>query len=232
MSSEALREATASERLTLPEEYAMQKSWREDVDKLTFILSLPSPRIQEALSQSPTDSPGASKDKLKVIEGSDDTSDRLIGDINLFLYEDNDDLEEGEASTGMVGEIEVMIARPEYQGQGLGKVTVLVFMVYILRHQEQILAQDSSRFLTTGGERLKHLRVKIGKDNMRSLVLFQKLGFRKCTEEANVFGEFELRLAIEPREDVEANLRIALTNSGVDQLEEAYFQSMGVSETT
>lgn len=33
-----LREMTASEPLSLEEEFAMQKSWREDDDKLTFIV--------------------------------------------------------------------------------------------------------------------------------------------------------------------------------------------------
>jgi len=38
MSNEELRQLTASEELTLDEEYAMQRSWREDDDKLTFII--------------------------------------------------------------------------------------------------------------------------------------------------------------------------------------------------
>ncbi|EPZ32788.1 Electron transfer flavoprotein, beta subunit domain-containing protein [Rozella allomycis CSF55] len=38
MKNPDLQELTCSEPLTLEEEYAMQKSWREDVDKLTFIV--------------------------------------------------------------------------------------------------------------------------------------------------------------------------------------------------
>lgn len=53
MECAALREATASERLTLDQEFGMQASWREDADKLTFIVALhggldgaaPSPRV-------------------------------------------------------------------------------------------------------------------------------------------------------------------------------------------
>ena len=38
MEDPAILQATASEPLTLEKEYQMQKSWRHDEDKLTFIL--------------------------------------------------------------------------------------------------------------------------------------------------------------------------------------------------
>ncbi|KAF3315315.1 hypothetical protein TWF173_003860 [Orbilia oligospora] len=224
MSSEALREATASERLSLPEEYAMQKSWREDADKLTFILSSPSNGIQSLNS-----SDGATRKGYTVIEGTDDEPSNLIGDVNLFLYEDDDGDDEDEQTEGvaneiaMVGEIELMVARDEYQGQGLGKVAVLVFILYVLRHQHDILMQDMARY-EKGGKTLKHLRVKIGKENIRSLGLFQKLGFKKTTEEPNYFGEWELRLKIQPLNEVENGIEDILRGCGVEWREEVEFK--------
>ncbi|EWC46296.1 hypothetical protein DRE_04467 [Drechslerella stenobrocha 248] len=220
MASETLREATASERLSLPEEYAMQASWREDADKLTFVLCMPSLGLQRAFNKPAVTNP----EDYIIIEGIDDASDLLIGDVNLFLYEDDGDLEEGEEPTGMVGEIEVMVARAEHQGRKLGKIAVLVFMLYVMRHKEQMLAQDATRFSKASGKTLKYLRVKIGQDNARSLVLFQSLGFKKCTEEPNIFGEFELRLTVWPQEAVELELKTMLASCGVDCMKEVEFR--------
>jgi L-amino acid N-acyltransferase YncA len=43
-------------------------------------------------------------------------------------------------------------------------------------------------------EKKLRLRVKIGQGNLKSLALFESLGFRKTTGEVNYFGEWELRL--------------------------------------
>ncbi|KAF3906260.1 hypothetical protein ABW20_dc0102543 [Dactylellina cionopaga] len=217
--SKALRDATASERLSLPEEYAMQKSWREDADKLTFILCLPSAGIKLL---------GGSEKRRKehhLAEGVEDAPEFLIGDVNLFLYEDEDEDEEigAQDQAKIVGEIELMIARTEYQGQGLGKIAVLVFMFYVLRHQGEILRQDSKR--QSKGDNLGYLRVKIGKENSRSLGLFQKLGFEKWTKEPNYFGEWELRLKIQPQEEVVGRIEGLLRDCGVEWIEEVGFRS-------
>ena len=42
MQSEEILQTTASEPLTIENEYKMQESWREDEDKLTFIILLAS----------------------------------------------------------------------------------------------------------------------------------------------------------------------------------------------
>ncbi|KAL5277192.1 NAT9 family protein [Megaselia abdita] len=67
MKSPKLQELTASEPLTLEEEYEMQRSWRNDDDKCTFLI----------LSK-------------EVFEETGNEIESLIGDTNIFLSEDEE----------------------------------------------------------------------------------------------------------------------------------------------
>ncbi|KAL0272053.1 UNVERIFIED_CONTAM: hypothetical protein PYX00_005173 [Menopon gallinae] len=140
MKSAELQTLTASEPLSLEEEYKMQKSWREDNDKCTFII----------LCKSKYDE---TKDEIQA----------MIGDTNIFLkYEDN------------VAEIEIMIAEKDARGKGLGKEAVLMMLRYGIFQLK----------ITT-------YRAIILQDNIRSIILFDKLGFQKVLEN-KVFNEIIL----------------------------------------
>ncbi|KAL1635704.1 hypothetical protein SLS58_010142 [Diplodia intermedia] len=184
MQDPAIREATASEPLTLDEEYAMQRSWREDADKLTFIVCV-APTFPSRIQAKVDDAPAA-----------------MIGDVNLFLVPDDED-EDGDAPPStkplsVVGELEIMIASAAHQNRGYGAAVLSAFMAYIRRRVDGILSEYCAASPSAPERaRLKHLRVKIGATNDRSLRLFERVGFVRVSETPNFFGELELRRRLE-----------------------------------
>uniref|UniRef100_A0A8I3NX19 Alpha/beta-tubulin-N-acetyltransferase 9 n=2 Tax=Canis lupus familiaris TaxID=9615 RepID=A0A8I3NX19_CANLF len=100
MKSEELQRLTASEPLTLEQEYSMQQSWLEDADKCTFIV-LDAEKWQAQ--------PSTTEESC------------MAGDVNLFLTNVGDP---------SLGEIEVMIAEPSCRGKGFGTESVLMMMSY------------------------------------------------------------------------------------------------------
>ncbi|PYH92354.1 N-acetyltransferase [Aspergillus ellipticus CBS 707.79] len=206
MKDEEIQEATASEPLSIEEEYAMQESWRQDPDKLTFIVCLPAPGSEAG---SPT----------QQIHDADDHPDRMVGDINLFLR--IDDGEEGDAEPQIIGEIELMIAEKTNQRRGFGKAALYSFLRFIVDRETEILDEfvsrddSASQMMAEKGLvapwKFSCLSVKIGQANERSLALFEGALFRKVTEEPSYFGEFELRRHRDAlgREAVDESLRKA-----------------------
>ncbi|KAI1643129.1 GNAT domain-containing protein [Daldinia loculata] len=201
MEDPSIREATASERLSLEEEYENQASWRESRDKLTFIVCAPLLRGGGSLDVEETKA---------VLAGVGDAVDRMVGDVNLFLSPwdgDGDDEEqaqaqkgdEKEAKTYCTAEIDIMIADPKFRGVGLGRAAVATFLYFVRQHLDGILAEymgsldipTANSKTATSKPVLKDVVAKINADNKASIVLFQALGFKQRGE-TNYFGEIEM----------------------------------------
>uniref|UniRef100_A0A915K343 N-acetyltransferase domain-containing protein n=1 Tax=Romanomermis culicivorax TaxID=13658 RepID=A0A915K343_ROMCU len=154
MSDPEIREATGSEPLTLSEEYEMQKRWAVDQDKCTFIILSKCRPIDQ--------SPGISS---------------MIGDVNLFLFTEEDD------SNTVVGrrfaEIEIMIAEADFRGRGLGKESVALMMQYGFAKLE-----------------LNKFSVKINEENEASQKMFQNFGFREESY-SKVFRQHTMGLVVD-----------------------------------
>ncbi|KAF9571654.1 N-acetyltransferase 9 [Mortierella alpina] len=102
MQSPELLEMTASEPLTLEEEYEMQESWRVDENKCTFIiLAKTNPEL--------------------AITAENALAQTMVGDVNLF-FNDHDDPHSAE--------IEIMIAEPTYRRKGMGLEAIRMMITY------------------------------------------------------------------------------------------------------
>ncbi|KAG6969271.1 hypothetical protein JG688_00005377 [Phytophthora aleatoria] len=100
-----LQEMTASEPLSIEEEFEMQKSWREDAEKCTFIVL--------------ASAEGDGKSGTSYID--ENAIDRMAGDVNLF-FNDYDDPH--------ACEMEVMIAEEKYRRKGFAEEAVKLMMAY------------------------------------------------------------------------------------------------------
>lgn len=167
MTSPELRELTASEPLTLEEEYEMQREWQVDEDKLTFIIHARRPLSESPAAEEPSPEMRWDWDALCAMP--------MVGDVNLFLKESpEDEFFEAEA--------EIMIAEPTYRRHGLARAALELLLSYAAAPDAPApLPVPRTRFVA-----------RIGAENVPSIALFEKLGFI-VTKRVEVFGEVEMR---------------------------------------
>ncbi|BGP12841.1 hypothetical protein JCM10213_001325 [Rhodosporidiobolus nylandii] len=194
MQSEVLRELTASEPLTLEEEFEMQPvanggdavrsgwtgSWRLDQDKLTFIIHSRSPSAPSPSSSSPAE-----------FLAAHDSPDSMIGDVNLFLHDLTPPSSPASPSASSAAappapsaetptrraELEIMLVPGlSPPRSGLALQALRAFLIYA----SLALSLPPSAFFA-----------RVGFDNAPSLGLFRKLGFREG-KRVEVFREVEL----------------------------------------
>ncbi|XP_077966711.1 N-acetyltransferase 9-like protein [Styela clava] len=179
MQSQEIQTLTASEPLTIEAEYEMQKSWREDDDKLTFIIAdkqmwddyvfEPNKSSQDATSSNRLT---PVEDHIKIDQASQREIQCIIGDVNLFL-----NCDPGKKSA----EIEIMIAESNARKRGFATEALRLMIAYALHYLN-----------------ITNFIAKIGCDNIPSIKLFkEKFGFSEISR-SEVFKEITLSKRIDP----------------------------------
>ena len=175
----------------MEEEIKMQIEWREDEKKCTFIIL-----ARDLIDGGNSDVPPSPKEK-DLGEGEkesypqlvEQTMDAMIGDVNLFLSEEEIDESDEErlqttnrtdqSTTPELNqaELDLMIAAASHRHKNLGTELALMMMHYGAKHLQ-----------------IKRFFVKINESNSSSLKLFkEKLGFEQCAY-VKCFGEYELEV--------------------------------------
>ncbi|KAM0793204.1 hypothetical protein ACM66B_000674 [Microbotryomycetes sp. NB124-2] len=180
MQDASVLESTASERLTLEQEYEMQASWRIDSDSATptfatwlvFTIGLliqidETPELTFIILRRDDD---VSVDDEDFVAKHDDDQ-HMVGDVNVFISseddEDHDERQGDDASTSKDqrrAEVEIMIASPSDRRHGYATSTLQLFLAYV----SKTLSLSPDRFFA-----------RIGASNEGSIRLFEKLGFKK-----------------------------------------------------
>jgi RimJ/RimL family protein N-acetyltransferase len=187
MQNESLLAATASEPLSIDEEYEMQQSWRDDPEKCTFIVLTREKVDGRLLEQLIAADDGSNNEGAGALFFIEATTHAMIGDVNLFLSDDYEDSDSDSSAalnvaqqqpTQKQAEIDIMVADPDYRRQGIGREATVLMMWYCATR------------LPVG---LRRVFCKINESNSGSLALFNGMGFSQCAF-AECFRECELEL--------------------------------------
>jgi methionyl-tRNA synthetase len=137
----------------------------------------------------------------------DDANDRMVGDVNFFIYEDDDAQEDGpqdaKSNAALRGEVDVMIAHQDHRRQGYGSAAVQTLLLYLRQNIKDILAEYTRGAGIARDADMAGLMVKIKQGNAGSRRLFEKLGFRQKGG-VNYFGEVTLLISWEEVETLVA----------------------------
>ncbi|KAF8961188.1 GNAT domain-containing protein [Flammula alnicola] len=220
MLDEELRALTASEPLTLEEEYEMQGKWQFDEDKLTFIIL-----SRQPVNTDPENGPGLPIEisELGRLLPTDEQLTKLpmIGDVNIFLSGVPLHLRQGDAPSiaptspdetntededDFYAEVEIMIAEPSFRRKGLAIEALQLMLGYATGQPHAFsVTQPTSNDPPLTSLPHRHtfedspmkippqcLLTRISDTNVASIRLFEKLGFQ-VTKRVEVFNELEMR---------------------------------------
>jgi RimJ/RimL family protein N-acetyltransferase len=216
MQDAQLLEATASEPLSLEEEYEMQESWRDDPLKCTFIVlardavgdklelleTKPSP-LNKADADDTNDSTefdGKSEhdiDKTRSNRFLHSTLSAMAGDVNLFVSDEDMDKNDEADGDIMSSKNQQAVTVPRRQAE-------IDIMIAEERFRRTGMGRESTCLMMYYGATqmgLRRLFCKIKDDNAASLALFQSLGFTQCNY-AECFREYELELRRDTNEEL------------------------------
>ncbi|KDR73176.1 hypothetical protein GALMADRAFT_251761 [Galerina marginata CBS 339.88] len=216
MLDEELRSLTASEPLSLEEEYEMQEKWQLDEDKLTFIIL--SRQSKDGTTAELPEPPTKLLPTDDLIAGLP-----MVGDVNIFLHGVPPHLHQQKGSSAVsdvsasVGqqeesdeddfhaEVEIMIAESSFRRKGLAIEALQLMLGYATGQPPALFSTvlPGSRSPATArsiqDSRLKIppecLITRISDTNFPSIRLFEKLGF-EITKRVEVFQEVEMRFKL------------------------------------
>lgn len=196
MKSPELQELTASEPLSLEEEYQMQKSWREDDDSaylMAFFQYLQTANTFAHLPISFLECTFLILDKAEYDRSGNEIA-ALIGDTNIFL-QPNDDSEEDDDGL-KTGEIEIMIAEPLARGKRYGWESTLLMLLYGIKH---LNLQRYKAITKDTNAKSMQMFTKMAFREVKRVPVFQEVTFEKRIDDEWVsWIEREISFAIEP----------------------------------